>query len=351
LSSQIKLPKVEKWHLIAVFGVLFVLFAYGGWAGGVVARYVPNRSNFVPLFFFDSSEQYYPTTINFDGTWNTADSHEHYDRDSAPLALYYKEVRKENYVIYEFFPWYAYNHFINLHEVDPEKGVKIWVRDNVPFLFAISPHGEWKVKRVYSVNDLYAYVQRGSHGLYFSSLEAIPCDAQVRILPDNWLLIPVEDAMAHENDFLDVNGYFLIDEPGDLSKPWWTNDKYFYDPDNLIIEEFPEYSSLLTGEAKIPLSVVGAMPSLTTFLINASILILGAFVCGFLWKQKAWALLSLLAFLVISGIMIFSLVRYPPAEKSLSTAVITLNILPYGFAVIGALSGGFFSRFVVEEMV
>lgn len=332
------------WKAAVVFTVLLLLFVYGGWAGGILARYIPSREGFAPVLFFDSSEQWFPCAINFDGTWDTADSHEHYNPDNVPKLLYTRTYVRENYVVFGYFMFYAYNSFLNVHETDAETYF-VWVRDNVPVFVAPFAHGHPEVRRVYSINEVYGYVQRGSHGIYLDRLSALPCDYKIRV--SDWQFEDVMVAYEHRSEFETPQGTFRMDEPGDVNiKPWWHYD-WFWDPDVLLDNE---QLAVLNAPKRIPLSVVGAI-SPTAVIINGSLFFLGAFALGFLYRDRAWVALSLLSWAVVTGLMVGSYMRFDPTEIPLSPALVVLRALPYAFGVITAVSAGYFTRHVVEAMV
>ena len=323
--------------IIAIFGGLI-------WAGTVLATYSPNRKDFVPVLIFDSTEPCFPTKINFDNTWRTDDSREHYNKDTAPLALYYRVLRKDTYFVYQYFPWYASNEYINFHEVDPEQGAYVWVRDNRPFAYAISYHGKWKVIDVSRVEQLYAYVQRGSHGLYYTMHEAFPNDSNLPIAPDNFELIKVEDAMEHEGEFTDSLGYFLTNEPGDLTKPWWYF-PWFNNPD-MLLDNYPTLKAKLVQENAVELSVVGNLPSLSSFLVSGSLIALVAFLLGLALAHNGMTVITIFSALVMVGVIAGSYLTYSPEQLPLSAAVVAVRVIPFAFLAIAAAGTGYLTRMI-----
>jgi hypothetical protein len=334
-------------ELIAVATGILIILALAGWAGAVVDRFIPNREGYAPVLFFDSQEKYLPCTIDFDGDWDTANNYFHYDRGKVPIAIYTKTYERENYVVFGYFFYYAYNDFVNVHQNDAETCF-VFTKSGAPVFIVRFAHGKPSAQRIYSIHEDYAYVQRGSHALYGSLAEAFPCDGYERVLPSEIQFRDVMEAYAHRGEFevpVIMGGervsVFKYSVPGDVDiKPWWYYD-WFWEPERLLDNQQRE--EIAVGASAVPLSWWGVLPRATTVVTSLPFFLAGSFVAGFLFRRGC-LVLTIVAVLVVVAIVVGCLRFYGPAEVELSTAMAILRNSPYALGVIGASAMGFALR-------
>jgi len=232
------------WLVVLITSIGF-MGATAATAHHVLITYVPRHQQFLPLLIFDSGEEFFPCAVDFDGDLDPTNNHERYTT-SAPPVIYYAVVRRENYTVYEYWIYYAYNPAVNIHEHDLERAY-VFVRGGKPVILAASAHHWWNLYRVDRMEDLYLYVEKGGHAMAHVLIGApeghqysvVSNGLGRRIYPDEVELRPLSDFISKEPYLLDPNGYLWTNEAGDLVQGVTVRPDY-WEPEMVLTEEFKE---------------------------------------------------------------------------------------------------------------
>lgn len=345
---------------VAATSVLIMLFLFMG-SASALQRYLPVREGFTPLYLFDSGERWLPCALDFDNDWDVSNNYANYEamlaRGVRPkTTIYYREIWRDNYVIYHFMDYEVYNGFVNVHEHDTEGGVMVFVRDNKPFLMLIAAHGAWRTVRVSEPWEIWVYVAYGSHAKGYYSCwdfrkDGAPtgdyCDGEWRVEPGRLRLVPVEALMEevarHENEVLDRMYRDALrvspEAVGERCWLWWHQWWWNLPPENLVAAE---YRPLLTVAPSLPpLSVWQRAVSAPYFLRLAPLVVAGAFGLALLWR-RAVVWLPFFGMLATVGLFVGSYLSYPPQERAFAPHAVVVRNVPFMLlSCVSALAGWF----------
>jgi len=134
---------------------------------------------YAPTLMFSRGESYLPTGVHryYAGEFNTGpygddlivqNNHENYDSGAFPSTpiCYYNTTKYDNFVVYQYWYYYAFNRWLNCHEHDFEVAF-VWIHTETgqPFYYALSRHLWVNEYDVSDTTELSAYVEKGGHGM------------------------------------------------------------------------------------------------------------------------------------------------------------------------------------------
>lgn len=240
--------KIEDKALIGLaIAAVAVLFALGAWAHHQQVTYISEAKGYAPLLIFDSQETCWPSSVFFDDmdVINNAEQYVEYsDGSEIPQpSLYLHKVYRENYVVYEWWVYYARNDYANYHEHDLER-IFVFVENEQPIILALSQHNWWNCYQINSQRNIYAFVERGSHATAKERWRLAVCDGLgKRIYPTDWDIIELDSLKEHENEIFTPDGFFFTDEWGD-----WVGSPFLreqYNNPEVALDKFPRLKELL----------------------------------------------------------------------------------------------------------